>query len=76
MSGCRETGATVVVEEDRAGRLRLRFVRRSRGDVVLLAGKGHEKVQIFCAMVRCAFDDVTVASDTNKIASALRGVAR
>ena len=62
MLGVRETTAEVIVEEDRAGAIAIAIRAAARGDVVLIAGKGHEKVQIF-ADGPVAFDDVTVASE-------------
>ncbi len=63
MVGVREAGARaeVMVEEDRAGAIRMAIRAARRGDVVLLAGKGHEKVQQF-ATETVPFDDVAVAA--------------
>ena len=61
MAGVRKTAAEVIVEEDRAGAIAIAIRAAARGDVVLIAGKGHEKVQIF-ADGAVPFDDVTVAS--------------
>jgi len=65
MEGVRETGAECVVEEDRAGAIEIAIRSARAGDVVLLAGKGHEKVQIF-ADGSVPFDDVTVAAEALK----------
>ena len=62
MVGVRETGADVIVEEDRAGAIAIAIRAARPGDVVLIAGKGHEKVQIF-ANGAVPFDDVLVAGD-------------
>jgi len=65
MEGVRETGAECVVEEDRAGAIEIAIRSARAGDVVLLAGKGHEKVQIF-ADGSVPFDDVAVAAEALK----------
>jgi UDP-N-acetylmuramoyl-L-alanyl-D-glutamate--2,6-diaminopimelate ligase len=61
MVGIRETGATCIVEEDRAGAIAIAIRAGRRGDVVLIAGKGHETVQIFADRA-VPFDDVAVAT--------------
>ena len=58
--GIRETGTTCIVEEDRAGAISIAIRAARAGDIVLIAGKGHEKVQIF-AEETVPFDDVAVA---------------
>ena len=60
MVGVRETAAECIVEEDRAGAIAIAIRAARAGDVVLIAGKGHEKVQIF-ADGSVPFDDVAVA---------------
>ncbi len=62
MVGVRETSADVIVEEDRAGAIAIAIRAAATGDVVLIAGKGHEKVQIF-ADGPVPFDDALVAAD-------------
>ena len=62
MAGVRETSADVIVEEDRAGAIAIAIRAARGGDVVLIAGKGHEKVQIF-ADGTVPFDDVLVAAE-------------
>ncbi len=62
MRGVQETTSPVIVEEDRAGAIAIAIRAARPGDVVLIAGKGHEKVQIF-AEGTVPFDDVLVASD-------------
>ncbi len=62
MAGVRETAADVIVEEDRAGAIAIAIRAAKAGDVVLIAGKGHEKVQIF-ADGTVPFDDVLVAAE-------------
>jgi len=55
--GVRETKANVVVEEDRRAAIEVAIRAARPGDIVLLAGKGHEKTQTF-ADGAVAFDDV------------------
>jgi UDP-N-acetylmuramoyl-L-alanyl-D-glutamate--2,6-diaminopimelate ligase len=59
--GVRETGATCIVEEDRAGAIEIAIRAARAGDIVLIAGKGHEKVQILKDGT-VPFDDVAVAA--------------
>jgi UDP-N-acetylmuramoyl-L-alanyl-D-glutamate--2,6-diaminopimelate ligase len=59
--GVKETGTTCVVEEDRAGAISIAIRAAHPGDIVLLAGKGHEKVQILKDGT-VPFDDVAVAA--------------
>ncbi len=61
MVGVRETSADVIVEEERAGAIAIAIRAARPGDMVLIAGKGHEKMQIF-ADGAVPFDDVLVAS--------------
>lgn len=61
MIGVRESGVDCVVEEDRAGAIEIAIRSAQSGDIVLIAGKGHEKVQIF-ADETVPFDDVAVAA--------------
>jgi UDP-N-acetylmuramoyl-L-alanyl-D-glutamate--2,6-diaminopimelate ligase len=58
--GVRETGVTFVVEPDRGAAIAAAIGAAKSGDIVLLAGKGHEKVQIF-ADGPVPFDDVEEA---------------
>ena len=60
MRGLEETAADVIVEESRAGAIAIAIRAARAGDLVLIAGKGHEKVQIF-ADGGVPFDDVLVA---------------
>jgi UDP-N-acetylmuramoyl-L-alanyl-D-glutamate--2,6-diaminopimelate ligase len=61
LAGVNETGAACIVEEDRAGAIAIAIRAAGPGDVVLLAGKGHEKVQI-SRDGTVPFDDVAVAA--------------
>jgi len=61
LPGVRQTNTPCIVEEDRRAAIE-RAIREARaGDIVLLAGKGHEKVQVF-ADGAVPFDDVAEAS--------------
>jgi len=61
MLGVRETDVTFIVEEDRRAAIEIAIRSAKPGDIVLLAGKGHEKVQIF-ADGAVPFDDVEEAT--------------
>ena len=61
LAGVRETGTTCIVEEDRAGAIDIAIRAARPGDIVLIAGKGHEKVQIV-ADHTIPFDDVESAA--------------
>ena len=58
--GVRETATECIVEPDRAAAIALAIRAARKGDIVLLAGKGHEKVQIVGERT-IPFDDVAVA---------------
>jgi UDP-N-acetylmuramoyl-L-alanyl-D-glutamate--2,6-diaminopimelate ligase len=60
MPGVQKTGVRHVVEVDRKHAIRLALIEAMPGDMVLIAGKGHEKVQITRDGV-FPFDDVQVA---------------
>lgn len=59
--GVRETTTPFIVEEDRRAAIEIALREARRGDIVLLAGKGHEKEQIF-AEGAVPFDDVQEAA--------------
>jgi UDP-N-acetylmuramoyl-L-alanyl-D-glutamate--2,6-diaminopimelate ligase len=61
MVGVRETGVECVVEVDRAKAIEMAIRAAKPGDIVLLAGKGHEKTQTFADRT-VAFDDVAEAA--------------
>jgi UDP-N-acetylmuramoyl-L-alanyl-D-glutamate--2,6-diaminopimelate ligase len=63
--GVKETGTTCIVEEDRAGAIEIAIRAARDGDIVLIAGKGHEKVQILKDET-VPFDDVAVAAGVLK----------
>jgi len=58
--GVRETSVECVVEADRAAAIAITIRAAKPGDIVLLAGKGHEKTQTFADRT-VPFDDVAVA---------------
>ncbi len=60
MSGVRATDVTFIVEEDRGAAIEVAIRAAKPGDIVLLAGKGHEKTQTFAEQV-VPFDDVAEA---------------
>jgi UDP-N-acetylmuramoyl-L-alanyl-D-glutamate--2,6-diaminopimelate ligase len=60
LAGVRETTTECIVEPDRAAAIALAIRAARPGDTVLLAGKGHEKVQILRDRT-IPFDDVAVA---------------
>ena len=60
LAGVLETDAEYVVEIDRARAIEIAIHAAKVGDIVLIAGKGHEKVQILKSGT-VPFDDVEVA---------------
>ena len=60
--GVRETRCECFVVEDRARAIEVAIKAAKRGDIVLIAGKGHETVQIFADRT-VGFDDVAVAAE-------------
>jgi UDP-N-acetylmuramoyl-L-alanyl-D-glutamate--2,6-diaminopimelate ligase len=63
--GVKEAGADCVVEENRAAAIAIAIRAAKVGDIVLIAGKGHEKVQILRDRIM-PFDDVAVAAEILK----------
>ena len=61
LAGVKDTGATCIVEEDREGAIEIAIRAARAGDIVLIAGKGHEKVQVLKDGT-VPFDDVAVAA--------------
>jgi UDP-N-acetylmuramoyl-L-alanyl-D-glutamate--2,6-diaminopimelate ligase len=59
--GVTKTATACVVEEDRAGAIAIAIRAARPGDIVLIAGKGHEKVQVLKDGT-IPFDDVAVAA--------------
>jgi UDP-N-acetylmuramoyl-L-alanyl-D-glutamate--2,6-diaminopimelate ligase len=62
LPGLYGTCARYAVEPDRAAAIRLAIDRAKLGDIVLLAGKGHEKTQTI-GNKSVPFDDVAVAAE-------------
>jgi UDP-N-acetylmuramoyl-L-alanyl-D-glutamate--2,6-diaminopimelate ligase len=61
-SGLQKSGAKYVMEPDRRKAIALALQHATPGDIVLLAGKGHEKVQV-TKEGTIPFDDVGVARE-------------
>ena len=65
LPGLSGTSATVIVEPDRRHAIELAIAQAKPGDLVLLAGKGHEKTQTIGERV-IPFDDVAIARQVLK----------
>ncbi len=63
--GVKATGTECLVEEDRAAGIEIAIRAAHAGDIVLIAGKGHEKAQILKDGT-VPFDDVAVAASVLK----------
>ena len=63
--GLQKSGAKYVIEPDRRKAITVALQQAGPGDIVLLAGKGHEKVQV-TKDGAIPFDDVEVARETLK----------
>jgi UDP-N-acetylmuramoyl-L-alanyl-D-glutamate--2,6-diaminopimelate ligase len=61
--GLQKSGAKYIMEPDRRKAIALALQQASPGDIVLLAGKGHEKVQV-TKEATISFDDVEVTRET------------
>ncbi|HZU09239.1 MAG TPA: UDP-N-acetylmuramoyl-L-alanyl-D-glutamate--2,6-diaminopimelate ligase [Pseudacidobacterium sp.] len=61
LAGLKRTGVKFVTEADRAKAIRIAVEEAKPGDIVLLAGKGHEKTQTLRDRV-IRFDDAEVAA--------------
>jgi UDP-N-acetylmuramoyl-L-alanyl-D-glutamate--2,6-diaminopimelate ligase len=72
LPGLRKTGTRYEVEPDRRKAIRLALIEAMPGDVVLIAGKGHEKVQT-TREGTYPFDDVQVARDALQQMSYAKG---
>jgi UDP-N-acetylmuramoyl-L-alanyl-D-glutamate--2,6-diaminopimelate ligase len=60
--GVQRSGVKYTTEVDRRAAIHLAISRASAGDIVLIAGKGHEKMQI-TAKGTIPFDDTKVAAE-------------
>jgi UDP-N-acetylmuramoyl-L-alanyl-D-glutamate--2,6-diaminopimelate ligase len=61
--GLKRSGVRYTIEPDRAAAIRLALKEAAAGDVVLIAGKGHEKEQILAGGA-VPFDDAEIATQT------------
>ena len=62
LAGVRTTTTECIVEPDRSVAIGIAIRAAKRGDIVLVAGKGHEKVQVVRDKT-VPFDDVAVAAE-------------
>jgi UDP-N-acetylmuramoyl-L-alanyl-D-glutamate--2,6-diaminopimelate ligase len=58
--GLKASGVRYTMEPDRAAAIRLALAAAQPGDIVLIAGKGHEKEQVLAGRT-IAFDDAAIA---------------
>jgi UDP-N-acetylmuramoyl-L-alanyl-D-glutamate--2,6-diaminopimelate ligase len=65
LAGVQATGTQCIVEEDRARAIEIAIHSAHKEDIVLIAGKGHEKVQVLRSGP-VPFDDVAVAAQVLK----------
>jgi UDP-N-acetylmuramoyl-L-alanyl-D-glutamate--2,6-diaminopimelate ligase len=65
--GLQKTGVKYTVEPDRRKAIALAISEARPGDIVLIAGKGHEKVQVTRAGI-APFDDIEVAREALRAA--------
>jgi UDP-N-acetylmuramoyl-L-alanyl-D-glutamate--2,6-diaminopimelate ligase len=72
LAGVRELSTPFLVEPDRRAAIALAIRAAQPGDIVLLAGKGHEKVQIFADRT-LPFDDV---AEAERVLQALKAEVR
>jgi UDP-N-acetylmuramoyl-L-alanyl-D-glutamate--2,6-diaminopimelate ligase len=73
--GLDATGTRYILEADRAKAIRMALEEAKAGDIVLLAGKGHEKTQTFKSGT-VPFDDAQVALEALRALSAVRAWRR
>jgi UDP-N-acetylmuramoyl-L-alanyl-D-glutamate--2,6-diaminopimelate ligase len=75
--GLQRSGVRYSIEADRRAAIQLAFAETRKGDIVLIAGKGHEKVQISRAGT-LPFDDWQVAAEALAVLGydCSRGTAR